>query len=497
MSRARSAAARAIARPRAIHASPPEIARIEAAPAGPSIGAIFDFDRTLIPGYSVMPFLTDRVRRRELGAGEILRLVQMLFESLTGGIDDAELVARGLAKWKGRKVDEMTQLGARLFAAEIEDTLYPQMRAIVEAHRRKGHTLVIATSSTRFQVAPAARKLDVPHVVCTELVEQDGVLTGELRRPVLWGRHKAAAVRELAMRLGVRPERSFFYSDGDEDEALMHLVGHPCPVNPQPHLARVAGSRGWPILALGNGEAPPFDSLLRRVAATASIVPAALGALAIRALTGDRREAANLLTSTLPDISLALGKVKLNVAGEEHLWTHRPAVFIWNHRNIFDAQIVGKLVRRDFGAVAKKELRNVPLFALAAQFMPIAFIDRENSQAAVEALQPVTELLAEGISMVVAPEGTRVSGGELGEFKKGAFRMAMAAGVPIVPIVIRNAEDVGARSSSVMRPATVDVAVLPPISVARWTRANLDRRIAEVRKLYVDQLARWPEAHSS
>jgi putative phosphoserine phosphatase/1-acylglycerol-3-phosphate O-acyltransferase len=212
----------------------------------------------------------------------------------------------------------------------------------------------------------------------------------------------------------------------------------------------------------------------------------------MRALTGDRRQAANFLASTLTDISLGLGKVKLEVIGEENLWSARPAVFIWNHRNIVDAQIVGRLVQRDFGAVAGKELENSPLFAAAARFMPIAFVDRNDSRAAVAALEPATRLLGEGLSMLVAPEGTRVAGDSVGEFKKGAFRMAMAAGVPIVPIIIRNAEDIGSRSSATMRPGTVDVAVLPPIRVDDWTRRDLDRRIESVRQLFVQTLAHWP-----
>ena len=149
-------------------------------------------------------------------------------------------------------------------------------------------------------------------------------------------------------------------------------------------------------------------------------------------------------------------------------------------------------MRRDFGAVAKKELERVPLFAAASRFMHIAFVDRRDHQAALETLRPATELLRRGLSMVVAPEGTRVAGAGVAPFKKGAFRMAMEAGVPVVPIVIRNADDVGARDSSIMRPGVVEVAVLPPVPVDDWTLDDLDARIAAVRQRFVDTLAAWP-----
>jgi putative phosphoserine phosphatase/1-acylglycerol-3-phosphate O-acyltransferase len=93
---------------------------------------------------------------------------------------------------------------------------------------------------------------------------------------------------------------------------------------------------------------------------------------------------------------------------------------------------------------------------------------------------------------MIAPEGTRLDTTSVGPFKKGPFRIAMAAGIPIVPIVIRNAEIIAARNSTTMNPGTVDVAVFPPIPVSDWTIDTLPDRIAEVRQLYLDTLADWP-----
>ena len=93
---------------------------------------------------------------------------------------------------------------------------------------------------------------------------------------------------------------------------------------------------------------------------------------------------------------------------------------------------------------------------------------------------------------MIAPEGTRLDTTEVGPFKKGPFRIAMAAGIPIVPIVIRNAEIVASRNSTTINPGTVDVAVFPPIAVDDWTLDTLPEHIAEVRQLYLDTLADWP-----
>jgi len=82
----------------------------------------------------------------------------------------------------------------------------------------------------------------------------------------------------------------------------------------------------------------------------------------------------------------------------------------------------------------------------------------------------------------------------VGPFKKGPFRIAMAAGFPIVPIVIRNAEIIAARDSLKINPGTVEVALLPPVPVDDWTLETLPDHIAAVRQLYLDTLADWPLA---
>jgi putative phosphoserine phosphatase / 1-acylglycerol-3-phosphate O-acyltransferase len=128
--------------------------------------------------------------------------------------------------------------------------------------------------------------------------------------------------------------------------------------------------------------------------------------------------------------------------------------------------------------------------------MDAAFIDRDDPAAAVAALKPVEDAARKGLSIIVAPEGTRLAGYEqgagVGPFKKGAFRIAMATGLPVVPIVIRNSDSVAGRNATELHPGTVDIAVLPPVSVADWTVANLADKIEQVRGNYLALLADWP-----
>jgi putative phosphoserine phosphatase/1-acylglycerol-3-phosphate O-acyltransferase len=154
--------------------------------------------------------------------------------------------------------------------------------------------------------------------------------------------------------------------------------------------------------------------------------------------------------------------------------------------------IAGTLVKDNFTSVGKKELENDPIVGTIGKIMDAAFIDRDDPKKAIEGLKKVEELARKGLSILIAPEGTRLDTTEVGPFKKGPFRIAMSARIPIVPIVIRNAEVIAARDSSTFNPGTVDVVVYPPIPLDGWTHDNLADRIAEVRQLYLDTLKDWP-----
>jgi putative phosphoserine phosphatase / 1-acylglycerol-3-phosphate O-acyltransferase len=231
---------------------------------------------------------------------------------------------------------------------------------------------------------------------------------------------------------------------------------------------------------------------VRNLAGVGSLLPVALGAAGIGLLTRNKRAGVNFLTAHWPQLLLRINGVSLNVLGRENLTTQRPAVFIFNHRNNFDAAMTAALVRDNWTGVGKKELESDPISGTLGKLLDTAFIDRDDPQSAVQSLHKIEELARRGLSVLIAPEGTRVDTAEVGPFKKGPFRIAMSAGIPIVPIVIRNAERVAARNASTLNPGTVDIAVFPPIPTADWTIRTLPRRIAAIRQLYVDTLTHWP-----
>lgn len=471
---------------------PGSVAEIAASPPGPKIGAFFDLDGTLVAGFTAVILTRERVRSRDMGIGELFGMIQAGLNHQLGRIEFEQLITKASSALRGRSISDLDEIGERLFVQKIAGRIYPEMREVVRAHQARGHTVVLSSSALTIQVEPVARFLGITNTLTNAFVtDENGVLTGEVAEPILWGPGKAAAVQKFAAEHDIDLQDSYFYADGDEDVALMHLVGNPRPTNPEGKMASVARKRGWPILRFSSRGSGVVGQL-RNLAALGSMVPVGAGAVGLGLLSGSRRRGVNFFTAYFPQLLLGLNGVRLNVVGKENLTATRPAVFIFNHRNQVDPVITASLVRDNWISVGKRELERDPIAGPLGKLTEMVFIDRDDAASAVESLHAVEERAKRGLSVVIAPEGTRVDTTGVGPFKKGPFRIAMAAGIPIVPIVIRNAEVVAARDSMSANPGTVDVAVFPAISVEDWTVDDLADRIAEIRQLYLDTLADWP-----
>ncbi|MGI5129495.1 HAD-IB family hydrolase [Pseudonocardia sp. CA-107938] len=467
------------------------VAEVAAGPHGPQIGAFFDFDGTLIDGFSLSAFAKHHLRSGHVTPTDAGRMLLLGLRGVTTEEDFEEFFVAGMRAWAGRSEDELAELGERLFVQGIAGSLYPEAWRLVEAHRRAGHTVVLASSATRFQVEPAARAMGVEHVLVTPVEIENGVATGRPGGPPLWRAGKAAAVTAFAAAHGIDLERSFAYSNGTEDVPFLSTVGVSRPLNPEPGLAAVAEERGWPVVRFtSRGRSGALRRAVRTVAGVGGMLGGFGAGAVLGLLNGSRREGIDLGIALAGDLGSALAGVELDVRGAEHL-NARPAVFVFNHQSQLDVLVLAKLLRGGFTGVAKKEAANTPGFGPIFRYADMAFVDRGNTSQAKAALAPAVERLRDGISLVMAPEGTRSPTPALGPFKKGAFHVAMQAGVPIVPVVIRNAGELMWRGASTIREGTVQVAVLPPVPTDGWRTADIDEHVAEVRGMFLDTLADW------
>ncbi len=462
---------------------------IEEGPAGPRIGAFFDVDGTLLAGFSAAAFFQDSILKRRMTVRELsdaavaMALFQLKRLSFSG------FVAGTAGMLRGRSEKEMIEIGERLFTDRLAADVYPESRALVQAHRRKGHTLAVVSSATRYQIEPLARDLEIEEIMCTRLQVRRGVFTGEFLRPTCFGEGKATAARRFARRKRVDLAQSYFYTDSDDDLPLLDIVGKPRPTNPNRRLLEISRARGWATRRFTSRGTPGAGDVARTVLAAGSLLPALGIGLPAGLLDGSWRRGVNIAVGTWGELGTALAGLQLQVTGEEHLWSHRPAVFIFNHQSGVDFLLLCKLLRRDIVGIAKQEIRRNPIFGPAFALAGAVFIDRSDRAKAIEALQPAVEALRDGLSIVIAPEGTRSPTPRLGRFKKGAFYLAMAAGAPIVPIVFRNALDALPKHAFFIRPTTIEAVVHPPIPTHAWRPADLERHIEDIHRLYTETLS--------
>src|ERR1700749_4528114 len=277
---------------------PGSVAEILASPPGPKIGAFFDLDGTLVAGFTAVILTQERLRRRDMGVGELISMVTAGLNHQLGRIEFEELIGKASGALRGRPLSDLEEIGERLFNQKIESRIYPERRELVRAHMARGHTVVVSSSALTIQVGPVARFLGIVNTLTNKFqTNEEGLLTGGVVNPILWGPGKAAAVQKFAAENGIDLKDSYFYADGDEDVALMYLVGNPRPTNPEGKMAAVAKRRGWPILRFDSRGRVGLRRQLRTLAGFGSMFPVGAGAVAMGLLTGSRRRGVNFFNA--------------------------------------------------------------------------------------------------------------------------------------------------------------------------------------------------------
>jgi HAD superfamily hydrolase (TIGR01490 family) len=225
------------------------VAEISAGPPGRQIGAFFDLDGTLVDGFTAAAHASDRFKRRQAGIGEVLGVFEAAMRYRLRRMRFEHLLTRAAGYLQGELLTDLDEVCERIFVESLATRVFPAMREIVAAHQERGHTVVLTTSAVTIHANPVARYLDIDHVVCNHFaLDSNGRLTGQIAKPVVWGRNKATAAVRFSHANHVDLQRSYFYADGDEDAPFMVMVGNPRPVNPRPKLAALAAENDWPIL---------------------------------------------------------------------------------------------------------------------------------------------------------------------------------------------------------------------------------------------------------
>jgi 1-acyl-sn-glycerol-3-phosphate acyltransferase len=176
---------------------------------------------------------------------------------------------------------------------------------------------------------------------------------------------------------------------------------------------------------------------------------------------------------------LRLSGAKVQVKGRELLDPKQTYVFIANHRSYLDTATLFAYLGRRIGVLAKKELLKVPILGYGMGFVNVMAIDRSNRERALDTTSAATARIRSGVSFGVFAEGTRAKPGELLPFKKGAFYMAVDAGVPIVPVAIKNTDVLMGKGTGHSRPGTIEMVILSPVPTQGLSSDEDIKRLTE------------------
>ncbi len=212
--------------------------------------ALFDMDRTLVRRETGTLYVRYQHAIGEAKRRDLLRVLYWVTQYTLGVIDAPVVAAKVALQLEGTSEMAMATRCDDWFRRYVEQHVCDLGRRAVEHHRARGDLLAIVTGASPYAAHPLARRLDIPHVVASELeVDDRGIFTGRFVAPLCYGDGKIVRTKRLAEEHGFALEESTFYSDSYTDLPLLEAVAEPVVINPDPRLERIAKKRGWRIEA--------------------------------------------------------------------------------------------------------------------------------------------------------------------------------------------------------------------------------------------------------
>lgn len=409
--------------------------------------AFFDLDRTLLRGASG-PVIGAALREAGLlperhvpGEGVLYRLFDIVGETLPS-MALARQAATLAAGWSADAVVAAGERAADVLTGHVQ----PWAHELMEEHRAAGRAVVLATTTPFDVVAPFADRLGLDDVIATRYGRRDdGTYDGSIAGNFVWCTGKLAAVRRWADEHDVDLAHSWAYSDSVYDTPLLHAVGYPTAVNPDPRLQLVATVRRWPVLHL---DAPPGVAKVVGIEAQQALRP--------------------LLR---PE---AFPFARFDIAGIERIPRSGPALLVANHRSYFDPIVLAIAAARAGRAIrflGKKEVFQPPVFGRLVRSIGTIEVDRGSGSSAP--LEAAARALRAGEVVAILPQGTIPRGPAFFEprleGRTGAARLAVETEAPVVPIGLWGTERVWPRSAKLPRimtlnPPRVQVRVGGPVT---------------------------------
>ncbi len=214
--------------------------------------------------------------------------------------------------------------------------------------------------------------------------------------------------------------------------------------------------------------------------------------VAILSLLGYPDTASRVFARLWARTNAAVSLMSVETVGRERLDPTQSYVIVANHQSLVDIYVLYGFLDADIKWVMKQELRSVPLLGYACEVMGHIYIDRSNTESAIASIAAARERIANGVSVVFFPEGTRSRDGSLRDFKRGAFRFAIDIDRPILPVTIHDTRRVLPSDTTEIVPGHVRLEIGEPISTTGLTQDDARRLSDDARKQIEDALQRNP-----
>ncbi len=155
--------------------------------------------------------------------------------------------------------------------------------------------------------------------------------------------------------------------------------------------------------------------------------------------------------------------IQTKVTGYDNVESDQSYIYVSNHMSFLDIPVLFKVLPVNIHFVAKKEVMYMPFIGWFMWATGMIFIDRKNREKAIVSLERAGRLIKNGKNVLVFPEGTRSTDGQVGNLKKGAFKLAASGDIGIVPIAISGTDRILPAKSSRITPGDVRVTIGNPV----------------------------------
>ena len=166
-------------------------------------------------------------------------------------------------------------------------------------------------------------------------------------------------------------------------------------------------------------------------------------------------------------------KTNIKVINPENLPEEGPCVYVSNHQSYADILVLLNVIKHQTGFIAKEELASIPVFSKWILRIGSLFILRGDARESLKTISEGVDMIKDGYSLVIFPEGTRSRGGQMGEIKPGSLKLATKAKTVVVPLTINGSYKMYEEPGQITKNVTIEITVHKPVDTSQMDRKEL------------------------